>query len=58
MVPYKTLCGGGRGVTDKRSETGPGGENVAATDFDVWGEVATDFFEDPSGEEQDVSSSQ
>lgn len=55
MIPYEAFGGGGRGVTDKRTKTGPGGEDITATNFDVWGEVATDFFEYPSASRRKMS---
>lgn len=34
-------------VFDEWADTGPGGENIAATDIDVGGEVAADFVKNP-----------
>lgn len=44
VVPHKRLGVLGVGVLDERTETGPGGENVASTDLDLGSEVVLDLW--------------
>lgn len=48
MIPDQSFRRRRVRVANERSEAGPGGEDVSATDFDVGGEIVTDFFEDPA----------
>ena len=47
VVAHEGLGVLGLGVADQRAETGPGGQDVAAADVDVGGQVVADLVENP-----------